>query len=417
MRRICVILCALLSLQYLKASTQEEGALDQDLGPIAHVKVLLKKHSDGALVEVKGPYKVVDPFTQSVVSSGIKGKRFFLYPHEDGLKWGEDFPGIYQIKIIPTKASSSILIDGVQYKGTVEIYHVDNHINVINEVDVENFLKSTLTTKFSPSYELAVFDALAIVARTNLYYHIQHNERAFWHIFADDYDYKGHAITQFNSQVEKAVDSTKFLVMTYEKKPFPTTWSANCAGKTASYPAIFRKQAPSPSGIKSPFAEKIRKESHWSFSVPKSKIANLAQTNRVTNLDLFVDHSSEKVYGVRIHDGSHTKELDFPKLQSALGKENLLSNDFTIRVDANNVIFDGYGEGHGVGLCIYSAMQMAKRGDTAPEILGVFFPETHIEQLRSIHQVDHPIKISKKKIKVKKESEAKEEKIVTEAAE
>ena len=76
--------------------------------------------------------------------------------------------------------------------------------------------------------------------------------------------------------------------------------------------------------------------------------------------------------------------MTFFDLQKGLGKTNLLSNDFTISIEGNNITFDGYGEGCGVGLCLYSAKEMAKRGDTAPEILSLFYPYTHVEQIRTL---------------------------------
>lgn len=368
----------------LVASTQEETYSTQESGPVAQVKVLLKKNVEGALIEVKGGYDVIDPFTQKKVSNGFKGKRFYLYPHSEGIKWGEDFAGIYQIKITPKDPVSSVLVDGIQYKGNLEIYHVDNKITIINEVDAENYLKSVLSNPSFESYESSVIDAIAIAARTQIYYQIQHHDRAFWHIDAKESNYKGHALAHFSPKVIKSVDNTRFLVMTYEKKTFPTTWNENCAGKTASYSAVFRKNSSAPTGTKSVFAEKTRKDHHWSFTIPKAKLANLAQTNRITELDLYVDPLSEKVYAVRIQDGSHVKEMHFFDLQKGLGKSNLLSNDFTVSIEGNNITFDGYGEGCGVGLCLFSAKEMAKRGDTAPEILSVFYPYTHVEQIRTL---------------------------------
>jgi len=388
MKCLSLFACLFLSCGSLVASTQEEAKQREEISKPAIVKVLLKNRSDGALIEVKGSYKVIDPLKQKTVSSGIKGKRFYLYPHKEGIKWGEDFLGIYQIKIVPSGKESFVLVDGIQYKGCVEIYHVDDHITIINEVDVENYLKAILAPRFAHHIHPVVMDTLAIVSRTNVYYQVLHNKNAYWHVDAKDVDYKGYAATLFNPNVDRAVDTTRFLVMTYEKQPFATTWNENCAGKTASYHSIFRKNVSAPGGVKSAFAERARKEHHWSFSVSKSKIAKLAHTNRVTNLDLYIDSNSEKVYAIRVQDGGHCQEIDFFHLQQGLGKDVLLSNDFTISVEGNSIIFDGFGEGCSVGLCIYSASQMAKRGDSAPEILAAFYPYSHLEQIYSLPEKD-----------------------------
>ena len=130
-----------------------------------------------------------------------------------------------------------------------------------------------------------------------------------------------------------------------------------------------------------PFAKEGRARHHWSFSVPKTTLAKIAKTNRVTGLDLFVENESKKVYAIKVHDGTRSVDLDFFVLQEGVGKENLLSNDFTVSLQGNSAIFDGYGEGCGVGLCLYSAGFMSKRGDTAPDILATFFPFSHLERI------------------------------------
>jgi stage II sporulation protein D len=43
------------------------------------------------------------------------------------------------------------------------------------------------------------------------------------------------------------------------------------------------------------------------------------------------------------------------------------------------VIFEGKGYGHGVGLCQWSALQMARNGMNYKDILAFFYPGTTIE--------------------------------------
>jgi stage II sporulation protein D len=47
-------------------------------------------------------------------------------------------------------------------------------------------------------------------------------------------------------------------------------------------------------------------------------------------------------------------------------------------MDKEAVTFEGKGYGHGVGLCQWSALQMAKEGRNYREILSYFYPGTEI---------------------------------------
>lgn len=349
----------------------------------ATIKVLLEKSSDGVLLEARGPYAVYNPESGKKESSGRWGKRFYLHTHDEGIKWGENFLGIFQLQIVPTSPETTFLIDGVQYRGAIEVYNVENHLSLINEVDVESFLKATLADKVSSNLPANVLDAIAIIARTDAYYHALLNYDAYWHVTKEEVGYNGNALVLQNVALDRAIDNTKYLVMTYEDQPFPGSWTENSAGKTASYSSIFRKSTSTPEGTESPFASRMRKESRWTLTLDTQELAKLVKTNRITGMDLFVDHGSGRVYATRLHDGSHTEDLDFMSLREKVGKDRLKSNDFNVSIKGNVAQFEGFGEGHGVGLCLYSASLMAERGDEAPAILSQFFPHTTLEKMRA----------------------------------
>ena len=347
----------------------------------ATIKILLEQGSTGMVLETRGSFEIINPATDKKISSGRHGKRFYLYPHKEGIKWGENFLGIYQIHIRPTSPRSSILIDGIQYRGVIAVYHVEEKLNVVNEIDVENFLKSALVHRKIPPLSDAVIDAIAIVARTHAYYTALLNFKAFWHLNAKTIGYQGYALTCNNLEIEHAIERTRHLVMTFDYQPFPATWTYHSAGKTASYNTIFRKNTPTPQGVKTIFAAKDRRRTFWTLNIESQELAQIMQTNRITGIELFVDPSSHKVYALKILDGMHSQNIDFLDLQQKLGQNRLRSNDFQVKVQGTQVKFEGYGQGTGVGLCLYSADCLAKRGESAGEILQTFFPGTSLEKM------------------------------------
>ncbi|MDA4132713.1 MAG: SpoIID/LytB domain-containing protein, partial [Thaumarchaeota archaeon] len=183
--------------------------------PIAprNIQVLLKKDASEALLEVKGAYVIFNPHDGSRVASGLLGKRFIIREMENGLKWGEEFPGIHQIYIKPKSEETTIFIDGIQYSGSVAIYGVAETINVVNDLDIESYIKSTLSSQFPSPLESEVMSSLAILARTDAYYHAIKNDRSFWHVAASDTSYSGMALVVSNSSIEKAVDNTRHLLL------------------------------------------------------------------------------------------------------------------------------------------------------------------------------------------------------------
>ena len=58
------------------------------------------------------------------------------------------------------------------------------------------------------------------------------------------------------------------------------------------------------------------------------------------------------------------------------------SNNFTAHSDAQGVVLEGSGEGHGIGLCQAGAKAMAQSGATFREILDHYYPNTMLVNLQ-----------------------------------
>ncbi len=345
------------------------------------LKVLLQKQVPELNLEVKGRHYIYNPLDGTQISWGLLSKRHAVKAESYGIHWGDKFPGSYQLRFVPGDSQSSILVNGIQYRGCIEIYLTDGKFNVINEVDVENYLKSTLSAEFAVAPHDEVMSAVSIVARTNAYFIAQRNKHAFWHVTADEVGYQGAAML-FRPHVEKAVDSTYHAILTYHDAPFAATWTQNSAGKTVDFAAIFRKAISTPPGVQVPIALKDRDHSQWSCALPKSLLAQATDLPNISGVDLYVAPQSEKVYAVKVSGETMVKDYDFSTFQRIVGKNKLRSNDFKIQVKGDEIVFTGYGDGPGVGLCLYSAKVLAERGEKAPKILSDFFPETRLEKVK-----------------------------------
>ena len=347
----------------------------------ATLKVLLMKQVPELTLEVKGRHYIYNPFDGTEISWGILSKRFPVKAESYGIHWGDKFPGSYQLRFVPGDSQSSVLVNGIQYNGCVEIYLTDGKFNVINEVDVENYLKSTLSSEFTTPLSDEVMSAISIVARTNAYFTSQRNKNAFWHVIADEVGYKGAAIVA-KPYVEKAVDATYHAILTYHDAPFAATWTQNSAGKTVDFAAIFRKAISTPHGVNAPVALKDRSQHQWSCSLPKTLLAHATDLPKVTSVDLYIAPESDKVYAVKVASETHAKDYDFSTFQRIVGKNKLRSNDFKVQLKGDELVFTGFGEGPGVGLCLYSAKALAEKGEKATEILNAFFPETRLDKVK-----------------------------------
>lgn len=372
---------------YERPTDSTLSTLSEPMAP-KNIHVLLEKDKAEALLEVKGPYYIINPHDKIRIASGLLGKRFLVHELETGLKWGEEFPGIHQIVIQPRSEETAIFVNGIQYNGAIAIYGVSGMINVVNEIDIESYVRSILAPQLPSCSETEVMSALAILTRTDAYYRTIRNTGSFWHVNAEEVGYSGAALIVENSPMQRAIESTKHLILVHAEQgknlPFATTWTENSAGKTAAYFSLFRKEGLGPEkGVDAPHAQLSRPETKWSYQISKKALAQALDVSQVKTVELFVDTSSNKVYGIRVKDHLASYDFDFFTLQNALGQNHILSSDFTVLLKDDAVIFTGFGKGHGVGLCLYSAEALAQNGESAVKILSKFFPETYLYNLKA----------------------------------
>ncbi len=87
--------------------------------------------------------------------------------------------------------------------------------------------------------------------------------------------------------------------------------------------------------------------------------------------DLDGEEISVKIYGNDIRG----------VLRTGNGKSDLWSTLFDISDEGNEIIIDGNGYGHGVGLCQWGAIHLSQEGWNYEDILEHYFPGTSIGKL------------------------------------
>lgn len=177
------------------------------------IRALVFRNEPATMLEVKGAFNVWDPYKNSKVSSKFSGKRDLIEARPLGLKWGEEFPGLYQLKIVPDHPDTRVVVNGTEYKGIVYLYDVNGKLCVINEVAIEDYLSSVLSGLFDRPLSKEAMNAIAIAARTDAYHHSTHSANPYWHVDAEKTGYYGYAVTKKRNGVDEAVESTKYMVL------------------------------------------------------------------------------------------------------------------------------------------------------------------------------------------------------------
>ena len=223
------------------ASVNTHQAYVSARAQLPSIKVLVAHDVPKAILEVKGSYNMLDPNDNTILGRRLVGKRRLLEPMYTGLKWGEEFPAIYQLQIVPTSADSVVVVDGVSYRGTMTFFDVGGTLSIVHELPIEEFVLSQLANQSGTLPEEALA-ALAIAARSQAYYMSEHPRNEFWAVDAMTSGYQGDEIAEQAFDVQRAVQGTKFMVLMQPlagsgtATVLPAKWSTD-AGACGKEPA------------------------------------------------------------------------------------------------------------------------------------------------------------------------------------
>ena len=202
-------------------STVEATKVQRPLEEVAQpegpkIRVLLAKSAPSILLESKGAYRVVRQDTGLQISSGLVGKRYIVHGIASGLRWGEEFPGVTQFTLYPASAQTVVYVNGFQYKGAVNVYLDKNRqITVVNEVAIEDYIRSTLAVASDYNLSKEALAAICIGARTEAYTQSLEGgaNKTYWDVKASDVGYFGCGVVMQKNQLDTSIDHTRFMVL------------------------------------------------------------------------------------------------------------------------------------------------------------------------------------------------------------
>ncbi len=177
------------------------------------IRILILHDVEGANLQIRGRYSLYDPYTNSHISSRFAGKSRYIQAVSDGLKWGESFPGLYQIKIEPDDDLTLTTINGYDYEGLVYIYDIGGTISIVNQIPIEDYVRSILSNYQNQNLEPEVLAALAIVIRTNAYVQSTNPKNTYWAVEAQKVGFQGRVLG--NYAINDAVKQTRYMIMSH----------------------------------------------------------------------------------------------------------------------------------------------------------------------------------------------------------
>lgn len=274
---------------------------------------------------------------------------------------------------------------GRVYQDDLQIRVYKNHLQLVNIVDMENYVAGVVESEGGHVNEVEFFKAQAVLARTFALKNINKHKEAGYNLKDDvtSQVYFSKCHYKNSDCIYEAVELTKdTLVVTENCAPILGVFHANSGGQTvgsdhAWYTAIEYLQPQQDSfsvGVGSyKWEKKISKKSFYDYLARSLKVSN---DIRLQKAILNFNQRSRKAYFV--YKGHRLK------LTKIRTHYNLRSTFFTVVEEGDYVILKGRGYGHGVGMAQDGAIEMAKRGYSYKEILFFYYKGIELESIQRL---------------------------------
>lgn len=274
------------------------------------------------------------------------------------------------------RLGGDLLVNGTHYVGNIEVWKGQQGMYLINELPLEEYVKNVVNAEVSSNWDMEALKTQAVIARTYALYQKNMNNNPHYDITSSVLHqvYKGSTI---DARITYAVMNTEGEVLTYEGKLIEAFYHSTSGGKTEDPVEVFGKSYP----YLKPVESDCEMSPYWIWErkIPLDEIGKSLSLSGIKEITISSYTSTGRVKTVEVVHNSGTTTLKATDLRKLLGWNRLPSTNFTMTRDNDQIVFEGKGYGHGVGLCQWSALKMAQDGKSYKEILAFFYPGTTIQ--------------------------------------
>jgi len=326
------------------------------------------------------------------------------------------------------------------FQGSLRLVVEADKIVAINELPVENYLESVISSEMSATSSVELLKAHAVISRSWLLFQKQkrddngqrrdnsffsfvkkedellrwydRDEHTLFDVCADDHCQRYQGITRFssssevpepeNSDVRKTVRATKGEVLVFDGELCDTRFSKCCGGQTEEFQYCW-DDTPKPylRSVHDPYCEQADRHVcqqvlndydqetpdffRWRVEYTQGELSELINSKLKLDLGLITDliplsrGKSGRIWRLQLVGTNRSFIIGKElEIRRALSPTHLYSSAFDVEREGDRFILHGRGWGHGVGLCQIGAAVMAQQGYSYRDILLHYYPGAKI---------------------------------------
>ena len=273
----------------------------------------------------------------------------------------------------------------VPVSGLVHVVRRGKGFLVINQVDLEEYVKGVVPAEVNSTWHPEMLKAQAVAARTYALYQQMLSATREYDVAATVQDQVYRGKNGIDAAVLRAVEETKGLVLTFQGAPIYAAFSSTAAGLTEDAVNVWSKEYPYLKGVECPF-DLESPYYQWKASFRLDALEqNLRQqgfaVGTIASISPLTFSRGGRVAKLRVVHSEGELILRGEDLRKAVGYSIVPSTQFTIESVGREIVLSGYGAGHAVGMCQWGAKELAELGYPFSTILQYYYPGTELQNM------------------------------------
>lgn len=262
------------------------------------------------------------------------------------------------------------------YRGFFHFEVENNKLNIINTVELEDYIKGVVNNELDESHPMESLKAQAVTSRTFALANKNKYLKKGYNLTDDTSSQVYRGQSSESEKTNKAVTETNGYYVAINNKPISAIFGASSGGMTASAKEVWGGDYPYLTILNDPYSSDYKWSLKFSESEFINKLKNKYPLEQISAIRITEKDNSGRAKEIEI-SGDKVYNIKASELRNILGNTKMKSTLFDIDM-SNGIVFNGKGYGHGVGLSQYGAANMAKDGKNYEEILKFYFPGTEL---------------------------------------
>lgn len=232
--------------------------------PSYAIKIGLQTDAKWVGIGSSHPTSLIDANTNKTVMKidAMKGYELVPYKNTMAIKIDGKFYQIYSDNVVLKPAERGFVsAKNRWYRGILIIQNKNQKLTVINDVNMEDYLKGVVPSEMPSSWELEALKAQAVAARSYALANLGKRASLGFDLKDTPEDQAYGGATAETAKTNNAVDETSGLVLTYNYKVVSAFYSASAGGHTVNSKQVWGSDLPYIRAVPS-FDDNVKKNGH-----------------------------------------------------------------------------------------------------------------------------------------------------------